>query len=258
VVILDAESARRLYGRQHDVRRPMASLTKLMTALIIVENHALTEAVRIPSGAENMQGNRAFLVVGEQFTIGDLLSAMLIASANDAAYTLAAFHSGSQEEFVRAMNDRASALGLKATSFANPTGLDDPTQWSTPQDIAWLTLAALRHPAIQKRLSTRGMTIRSVQGTSIALTHTHALLHASRPLIADASRASSTVLAGKTGTTDSAGQCLMTVVGEGNRRYVVVLMDSLQRYQDMRSILDALDGAAPVVPILSLHTEPSG
>lgn len=253
VVIVDVQSGQRVFGRQYDVPRPMASLTKLMTALLIVEHHDLSEIVRVPSGIATMQ-SAVRLPPGEQFTVGDLLSAMLIASANDAAVALAVFHIGSTEAFVAEMNDRALTLGLHATMFENPVGLDHPAQRSTPQDIAWLTVTTLRHPAIARRLSMRGTTITSLQGSSIALSHTYALMHAARP-----EYAKPVVLAGKTGTTNGAGQCLMSLVEQGQRQYVVILLNSLQRYQDMHAILEAIENtAASPIASVSLRAQPGG
>lgn len=247
VVVIDAQSGQRVFGRQYDIRRPMASLTKLMTAIIIVEHHALSEIVRVPQGIDPMQSTMR-LPAGEQFTVGDLLSAMLIASSNDAAATLALFHSGSFETFAGEMNTRAAMIGLHATTFENPIGLDDPAQRSTPQDLAWLTMVALRHPSIQRRLSMRGAIIVSLQGSTVNLSHTHALMHAAK-------REGATVLAGKTGTTNGAGQCLMSIVGEGSRRYIVVLLDSLQRYRDMHVILAALATTISSPESLSLRMQ---
>ncbi|TSC60697.1 MAG: D-alanyl-D-alanine carboxypeptidase [Candidatus Peregrinibacteria bacterium Greene0416_62] len=250
VIVLDAQSGQRVFGRQYDIPRPMASLTKLMTALIIVENHQLSEIVRVPIGIDPMQSS-VRLPGGEQFTVGDLLSAMMIASANDAAATLALFHSGSVDTFVEEMNARAATLGLHATTFENPVGLDDPLQRSTPQDLAWLTMAALRQPAIARRLGMRGAIIVSLQGSTVNLFHTHALMHTVQKKEDDLAPV---VLAGKTGTTNGAGQCLMSVVGENDRRYIVVLLDSLQRYRDMNLILAALTHETIPSESLSLRT----
>ena len=127
------------------------------------------------------------------------------------------------------MNGRAVALGLHHTLFRNPTGLDAVGQESTPQDLGWLAMFALRNPEIHSRLSTRGARIQSRGGQIAYLTHTHALLHAE-----------TAVTAGKTGTTEGAGECLMSVVEREGRRYLVILLNSLQRYTDMRRILDIL------------------
>lgn len=230
VAIIDAKSGQLVYSRQVATPRPMASITKLMTALLIVENHDMNEVVRIPDNIASVPGNKAYLNPGEQFTVGELLSALLIASANDAAVALAHFHSGNVTDFVAEMNARAATLGLKDTSYANPHGLDDSQQYSSPQNIAWLTSFVLREPEIRRRMGKRWERIHSLQGTEISLNHTHALLHQLSP-----------VIAGKTGTTDAAGECLVSLVEYEDREYVVVLMNSSGRYQDMQSIFQHLN-----------------
>ncbi|MCA9371062.1 MAG: D-alanyl-D-alanine carboxypeptidase [Candidatus Peregrinibacteria bacterium] len=230
VVIYDMHSGQQLFGRQARIQRPMASLTKLMTALLIVENHAMDEIVTIPANVVDTTGNKAYLPPGKRFTVGDLLSALLINSANDAALTLAQYHSGSVPAFVDAMNKRALQLGMTGTSFRNPAGLDDPAHWSTPQDIAWLAMFDMRYDDIASRLSSAGKRIVSLEGDTIQLYHTHVLLHEQSP-----------VIAGKTGTTNAAGQCLMSIVEEGGKEYMVVLLHSEQRYKDMETILNAFN-----------------
>jgi len=236
ILIADLEGGQFLYGKQSRVRQPMASLTKLMTALIIVENHDLREWVTVSRASEEIDGNKSYLPPGEQFTVGGLLSALLIASANDAAHVLATFHSGSVRAFVEEMNTRAQALGLRDTQFANPSGLDSSLQWSTPQNLAWLANFVLHKEEIRSRMERRGIRIVSRQGTEIPLTHTHALLHANTP-----------VVAGKTGTTDGAKECLLSVVESGGREYVVIIMHSLERYADMRKLLSVFEEALEVL-----------
>jgi len=242
IVIMDVKSGQQLYGRQPTVRRPMASITKLMTALIIAENHELDELVTISPDVQDVEGNIVHLPPGEQFTVGDLLSALLISSANDAAYALATYHSATEASFIFDMNIRATSLGLKGTSFANASGLDHPRQWSTPKDIAWLTMFALRHTEIRERMGVSDKMIYSKKGVSVSLSHTHAMLHAS-----------TSVVGGKTGTTDAAGQCLVSVVEQDDREYVVVLLNSLQRYKDMKSILATI---APTPAVISAADSP--
>ena len=229
-IVVDLESGQTVFEHAADVPRPMASLTKLMTALIIVEHHDLTETVAIPSAAEAVEGNVAYLKAGEHFTVGSLLSALLIPSANDAAVALAVYHSGSVGAFAKEMNERARSLGLTHTSFQNAAGLDASMHYSTPQDLAWLAMYVMRIPAIAERMGTAAAQIQSSEGTVIHLTHTHALLRTDEQEI----------LAGKTGTTDGAGQCLLSIVEARGRTYVAVLLHSRDRYGDMRRVLQSL------------------
>lgn len=244
VVIFNRDSGQILYTREHKIQRSMASLTKLMTALIIVENHELDELVTIPQSVVDSVGNKAYLPPGKKFTVGDLLSALLVNSANDSALTLAQFHSGSTPAFVAEMNERALELGLRSTSFRNPSGLDHPAHWSTPQDIAWLSMFAMRYPEIATRLGRSGQRIVSTDGDTIHLYHTHALLHKPSDTTAE-------VLAGKTGTTVDAGQCLMSIVEANDTQYVVVLLHSAERYTDMKTILEAMSKS--VAPVAIKH-----
>ncbi len=238
VVIIDLQSGQMLFAEGEEQKRPMASLTKLMTALLIVEGHEMDEIVRVSQAAADTTGTTADLPAGESFTVADLLSAMLIPSANDASIALAEFHAGSVDAFVVQMNSRAKELGLKYTSFENPVGLDDSLQESTPRDLAWLAMYVLRHDAIRTRMATSQASIRSIEGTLISLTHTHRMLDGS---LTDISTTGAVVSAGKTGTTDAAGQCLLSVIEAGGRRYIAVLLGSRDRYHDMQQILDVLN-----------------
>ncbi len=229
VLVVDLQSAQQLYGRSVDKRRSVGSLAKLMTAVLIVEKHSLDEVVAVPKAATTLDGDH-YLTAGDHFTVGDLLSALLISSSNDAAYALAAFDSGTIPAFAEKMNQRARALGLQDTSFQNPIGFDDKDQWSTPRDVAWLAAFALRFPEIRARMSMSDAKIESNEGRTVALSHTHALLHKH-----------TAVVAGKTGTTLGAGECLVSVVQEHGREYLVVLLNSAARYVDMQVVLRALD-----------------
>jgi D-alanyl-D-alanine carboxypeptidase (penicillin-binding protein 5/6) len=127
------------------------------------------------------------------------------------------------------MNERAKSLGLTGTSFANATGFDSTEQFSTARDVANLATFALHIPELRARLSLSNAAVTSREGTRIVLEQTHQLLKTDTP-----------VIAGKTGTTDAAGQCLMSVVREKDRDYLVVLLASRERYRDMQILLSVL------------------
>lgn len=229
-VILDLDSAQVLYSSGPGDIRAMASLTKLMTALIIVENHKLDEWVTVPPAVASATGSMLHLREGQQLTVGDLLSGLLVPSANDAAITLAVYHSGSVPAFVKLMNQRARELGLKDTGFVNPTGLDDFGQNSTARDLAWLTMYVLRQPDIVERMGLTQTTITTKGGSTYSLAHTHQLLK----------KEDTAITAGKTGTTDLAKECLISIVERGGRRTLVVLLHSEDRYGDMEKLLSIL------------------
>ena len=148
-------------ARRADARRAIASTTKLMTALVAVERLKLDRTIAaIPYRAapvESVLGQRA----GERFTVRDQIRALLLASANDAAATLAVRAAGSRARFVRLMNARARRLGLRDTRFANPVGLDDPDNFSTPADLAKLALVARTNPFLRETMDRARITLRS-------------------------------------------------------------------------------------------------
>nr|MBP7113968.1 D-alanyl-D-alanine carboxypeptidase [Candidatus Peribacteraceae bacterium] len=113
VLLVDARSGQEIFSIAPDERRPMASLTKIMTALLVLENHGLDEAVTTPPIAEEIKGSTIGLVSGQRLSVRSALYALLLPSANDVAYTLAVFSGRSVGNFVERMNDRATSLGLK-------------------------------------------------------------------------------------------------------------------------------------------------
>ncbi len=233
VLLVDVESGEELMAINPDEQRPMASLTKIMTALLVLEHHKLTDVVTIPTVASAVGGSTVGLKTGEHMNVNDLLRALLIPSANDVAYALAAYDGKSVSSFVKMMNERAVQLGLKNTSFANPAGLDNDLQYSTPRDMTWLTLAALRKPAFRKIVAIRSATVTSAEGTVFPLINTNEMLHISE-----------NVLGVKTGTTDNAGECLIVLFTDNGRQYLLVLLKSNDRYTDALNVMQAVHEAS--------------
>jgi serine-type D-Ala-D-Ala carboxypeptidase (penicillin-binding protein 5/6) len=145
-IVIDGRDGEVLFAKRATERRQMASTTKLMTALLALENArpmtVFTAADYAAAPIESQIGLRP----GERMTVRDLLEALLLESANDAAVTLAEGISGTEQAFVAAMNARAEQLGLESTSYANPIGFDDPLNYSTAGDLARLTLELMRRP----------------------------------------------------------------------------------------------------------------
>jgi len=232
VMVVDLKSGEVIASREPDTKRSIASLTKMMTALLILEQGQLGRTVTVPPITDNIGGSTIGLKSGEQITLDALLKAALIASANDAAYAAAVTSKGNVAAFVHAMNERARSLNLRSTRFANPAGLDHAEQYSTPRDIAWLAKAALRHETFRSIVNTRGTTVRSLGGTEYHLRNTNEMLHFNP-----------SVHGVKTGTTNGAGECLVLLAEEAGREYLIVLLGSGKRYDDALRVLNALKEA---------------
>ncbi|MCK5615952.1 D-alanyl-D-alanine carboxypeptidase, partial [Candidatus Pacearchaeota archaeon] len=149
-LLMDVDSGIVLYKKNPHLRLPMASLTKIMTAIIILENHNLNEVVTIEDNFDNFVedeiGVRLWLKQYEKMTVENLLIGLMVPSAGDAALALAKYHSGSVEKFVEEMNERAKSLNLKNTKFTNPIGLDNiENHYSSAFDLAILTKYALKN-----------------------------------------------------------------------------------------------------------------
>jgi len=230
-IAIDVFTGKELFALDADEPRPMGSLAKLMTAIIIIESHNLSDIVTVPRGVLDVSGNVIGLRPGDRYTVRDLLSAMMVASANDAAHTLAIEHSDSIALFAEEMNIRAQALGLKKTFFTNPVGFDSPMQVSTPRELAWLSMYALKQDFIRSQASRTSATITDQSGEhSVTLYNTNKLL-SSHP---------EEFFGLKTGTTEAAGQCLISLAYTNGRPYLFVILKSSDRYQDALELFASL------------------
>ncbi len=228
-LIMDYDTGLLLYEKDVHEELPMASLTKIMTAILILENHELDEVVTVDSDFSGELGVRIWLKRYEKLTVGDLLKALLIPSAGDAAVALADFHSGSVEEFVAEMNERAKTLNLINTHFVNPIGLDDDEHYSSAYDLAILSKYALRFPAFRNIVRLDEASISSVDGKfKHHFDSTNYLLNSYLD-----------IQGVKTGTTDGAGQSLINLArNENGREVIAVLLNSPQRFQENKSMID--------------------
>ncbi len=226
-LVLDLPSNTELFAKDADTQRPIASLTKLMTALLVTERLAPQQVVTIPTVSTGVEESRMGLVTGEQLTVRDLLAGMLISSANDAAEVLAVTVSGASQQFAELMNQRAKQLGMEHTHFENPSGFDAGANYSTARDLAVLARAAVASEQIRSLVGQKELTVRSQQGTEYPLRSTDELLGSYLPI------------AGlKTGTTDAAGPCLLTLLSSGDRQLLAVVLNSPDRFQENKAMLD--------------------
>ncbi len=167
-IVVDLDSAKILYEKNPHDRLAVASITKLMTALIIVEENNLDEIVKVSAKAAYKQGSTMFLRENEEISVENLLKGLLINSGNDAATALAEYNSGSEEAFVEKMNKRAKELGLINTNYTNATGLDDENSYSSADDIAKLGTFIYRNPTVKEIVKTQET---NVQSENQNLTH---------------------------------------------------------------------------------------
>lgn len=224
----DADSGSILYSKNLDQELPIASLTKLMTALVVVKQANLGSVVTIEKNDQDVVGISIGLISGEQLTVSDLLKAMLIPSSNDAALALAHFISGSPDQFAVLMNEQAKNLRLNATYFSNPVGWDTDESHSSALDLMKITQEFLKHPELTDIVKTKQTQITSVDGK-----HVHQLLTTNKLLLNDPE-----VIGIKTGFTSKALGNLVIEALHNDRRIVTVILGSEAREADSQKLLD--------------------
>lgn len=236
VIVIDLTSGKVLYEKNSEAERPIASLTKLMTGLIIAEEETPYTVVKVPAEAVNAEGSTIWLNADEEMTVKDLLYGMMISSGNDAALTLASYNAGSVENFVRKMNQKAEKLGLQSTHFANPVGFDQQANHSTARDIALLSLYALQNEFLMEPVEFSEYETESVSGIP------HEFLTTNKLLEGNLTVAGWSIGGLKTGTTPEAGECLVTIAtnDEGDQ-VLTVLLGSQNRFPEALSILEWLN-----------------
>ncbi len=227
-VLMEFRNGQVLYAKEAHRRLPPASLTKVMTALLVLEHADLDEVVVASKNAVNTPSSSIHLQEGEQMTVRDLLYALMLRSANDAAVALAEHVSGSVEKFVQKMNERAKAIGAKNTHFVNPHGLHDPKHLSTAYDLALIARAAMENPLFCEIVCQR----------SYVLERSHNkqdLLVESRAKFLDLYEGAEGI---KTGYTRPAGFCFVGSASRNGRRLIAVVLNSPQREQDTIALMD--------------------
>ena len=211
-VVIDFDTGRVLYDKNGDEKRKMASLTKIMTSILLVENCDMEEQIEVPKKAAQIGGSTVGLKAGDIVTAKSLLYGMLLPSGNDCAYTVAIHLGGTIENFAKMMNDKAKVLGLTSTNFVNPHGLDNENHYTTAKEMAYLTRYALKNPYIDEAVKTKSITINFGSFTK-TLNNTNSLLRTYEK--ADGV---------KTGFTNGAERCLVSSATDNDRRYICVVL----------------------------------
>lgn len=231
-ILIEAGTGQVLFEKNSHDRRPPASVTKIMTMLLVMEaidegRLTFEDAVRCSELAASMGGSQVYLEPGEEMTVRDMLKAVAVASGNDAAVALAEHVAGSLEGFVAQMNTRAEELGMKDTHFINCNGLDDPAHLTSAYDIALMSRELVRHPKI---FEFTGIWMDSLRDGAFGLVNTNKLIR----FYAGANGL-------KTGSTSVAKYCLSASAVRDGMNLIAVVMgadSSKERFADASKLLD--------------------
>jgi len=228
-VVVDVSSGQVLYARDMHARVPAASLVKMMTAMVGVDLAALDQVVTVSEDALKVEPNVMGLSAGEQVSVQELLYGLLLDSGNDAAESIARGILPDRAQFIQRMNQKAGALRLKDTRFANPSGLDETNQYSSPYDLAAITVSLLQdYPELAAIVQTREVTISATSRHKwFGPANLNRLLWSYAGAIGV-----------KPGYTDTAGYCLAAAATRDGRTVVAVVLGSTQHFTDARLLLD--------------------
>ncbi|KPN96466.1 D-alanyl-D-alanine carboxypeptidase [Lysinibacillus sp. ZYM-1] len=243
--VLDGETGRVLIGSNSDERLPIASLTKIWTALVAIENSELQDEVVISPKAAMAEGSSIYLQAGETVTVETLLYGLMLRSGNDAATALAEHVGGSVEGFVKLMNERAVIAGLTNTVFMNPSGLHHEEHLSSARDTAEMLRTALQNKTFEKIASTVLYRANTING--MLWENKHRLLREGSGMAADIDdeteqpvsslkSATGTAYAGKTGFTKVAGRTLATAFQKDGQTCIVVTLNASDDWNVHRSL----------------------
>ena len=232
--VMDVDSGRILYSKNENVERCIASITKIMTAILVIENNTdFNQVITASKTAAAEDGTSLYLVEGDKLTLMTGLYGTMLRSGNDAAVAIAEHTAGSVEKFVQMMNDKAAQMGLENTRFQNPHGLDeglaDDEHYSSAADISVMVRYAMQDPTFREVVGMKSCTL-DLSGEPRELLTTNALLATWDDCIGV-----------KTGFTNKAGQCLAAAASrDGVELYAIVLdsSDEVQRFIDAYKLLD--------------------
>ena len=245
-VVLETGTNRVLFESNPNAQMPMASTTKIMTALVALEYGNLDDKVVIPREAVGIEGSSIYLKEGEVLSLEQLLYGLMLSSGNDVAVAVACHVGGSVEGFVDMMNTKAMEIGAENTRFTNPNGLHDDNHYTTAYDLALITSCALKNPEFQKICSTQYKEIPGPEGTPRTLKNKNKLLWQYE--------GGNGV---KTGYTKAAGKCLVASAKREDMQVVCVVLNSSSMFIQSMALMDEAFECFDNVPVLS-EGEPLG
>ncbi len=218
--VLEVSSRRLLHEKNAETNLPMASTTKVLTAILIIDECDPDELVTIPKEAEGTEGSSVYLRAGEVYSVRDLLYGLMLRSGNDCAVALAIYHSGSVEAFAREMNEKAACLGAEHSYFVNPHGLPDKRHYTTARDLALISAYAIENDFFREIVSCKFYEPRGWKNKNKMLWEYDGAIGV------------------KTGFTLSAGRCLVTCAERDGMRVVCVVLSCPEMYERTAELLD--------------------
>ncbi|HKP01073.1 MAG TPA: D-alanyl-D-alanine carboxypeptidase family protein [Nitrospiraceae bacterium] len=227
ILLKELNSGRVLYEHDAGKRMSPASLTKIMSALVILERGQLDDLVTISPNAARAHKTHLRMKAGQVFRLDDLLKAMLIMSANDACLAAVEHVGGDEAQFVALMNDKAEALGLADTHFSNGCGFDNSDHYSTAEDLAALSIIALDQPIFRQLVREEHAIITPISG------HRAYVLHNTNRLLGRIPGVEGV----KTGFTSKAGRCLIAKVSQNGNELLLVILNSKRRWNTATNLI---------------------
>jgi serine-type D-Ala-D-Ala carboxypeptidase (penicillin-binding protein 5/6) len=228
-VVLETGSKKVIFSKNPQIRFSMASTAKIMTALVALDHYEENSILTIKSSG--IEGSRLGFLPGERYFFKDLLYAMMLPSANDAAVAVVDNYPGGRKAFVAEMNKKAKELFLVNTFFSDPAGLDDDGNFTTAEELARLAELAMQNKKLSQVVSAREKTISDIEGTrNILLENLNQLLGFYG------------VNGVKTGTTEGAGEVLVTSAVINGHTFIIVVMNSEDRFADTMALLTTVSG----------------
>ena len=222
-IAMELTQGKVMHEKNADRRLPMASTTKIMTALIVAEECDLDEVITVPDEAVGVEGSSIYLKKGEVISVKDLLYGLMLRSGNDASCALAIHHSGSIEKFVERMNQRARELGASDTNFANPNGLPNDQHYTTARNLCNISRHAMSNPVFAEVVSTK-----NYSGEYRTFANKNKLLHR-----LDGANGV------KTGYTQKAGRCLVSSAKRDNMDVVCVVLNCYDMWDRSERIIES-------------------
>lgn len=242
-VVIDRESKKVLYGKKENERAKMASTTKIMTAIVVIQNTNLDNMVEVSKKAAGTGGSKLKLKKGDKITVRDLLYGLMLRSGNDAAVALAEYVGGSIEGFAKLMNDNAEQLELKNTHFVTPHGLDDEDHYTTAYELALITDYALKNEIFEQIVKTKTTQI-TVNGQNRTINNTNELLGNLNG-----------VYGVKTGFTNGAGRCLVTAVKRENMDIICVVLEANAKKNRTKDSVKLIENTFNKYEMISLNSK---